>query len=644
MKSVLLIFASTLLGLLLCEAGLRLFTQYGPRASTEESQAGATTPDKPLDLEGAAPYIAQLPSAAGTDRRWFSENPPPLPNRSTVSPENVNRYRDYEKRGLFGPQADYVWNRRYVEAKSCAPGSTFQNYPDKIMVFDSPSGDTHPIYRFPADVTTTAGLVTNQFGLRGPPLTLAKPPRTVRIAFVGASTTVNNHNFPFSYPERVTYWLNRFAEANHFNVHFEVLNAGREGLNSEDMPAIVRYELLPLDPDLAVYYEGSNQFPAATLLVSPHILPRHDIDPRDPVVQHKVPATIRAHLAMGNLLDRALNGFSTIGEPQKPSYRLQWPDAVDERNPEVDSPYLPLQLSTIVTNLDSIRNSMASVGGKLVLCSFEWLVKDGMPLSPTRHQFVYKQLNTVLWPLRYSDIRRLADFQNRVFQRYAAARNIPFVDVAALLPQDPNLFTDAIHMTDTGERVKAWIVFQKLAPLIRRELESGRLPRASASASLPPPPSMAASEMSLGRCNEDPTGKLARLEGALSIYRREVSAGASIESGRPLRIVTPGQQWAYAASFSINMPPALTGRIFAVVRARVIKGQIGVGVLDQGGNSFLVERKVVPSPAMTNIYLRLFSPDRSEALIFRNSSADGTPSEILVEDVALVMSSEPSTP
>ena len=70
-------------------------------------------------------------------------------------------------------------------------------------------------------------------------------------------------------------------------------------------------------------------------------------------------------------------------------------------------------------DLDSIRNSLESIGGHLVLCSFEWLAEDGMPLSPTRHQYIYRQLNTVLWPLRYADIRRLADFQNRVFRRYA---------------------------------------------------------------------------------------------------------------------------------------------------------------------------------------------------------------------------------
>jgi hypothetical protein len=591
-------------------------------------------------LEGAASYIAKLPAAPGTDRSWFNEDPPALPNRSTVSPQSVERYRDYQRRGLFGAQADYIWNRRFVEANACAPGSRFQNYPDKILVFEPPSGDIHPIFRFPPNTTTTAGLVTNQFGLRGPPLTLAKPPKTVRIAFVGASTTVNSHDSPFSYAERVTYWLSRFAEAHHFDMRFEVLNAGREGINSEDMPAIVRHELLPLDPDLAVYYEGSNQFPTANLLVSPRIPQRQDIDSHDPLVEHKVPVLIRAHLAMGNLLDRALNGSSTVGEPRKPQYRLQWPSEVDEQKPDVDSPFLPLQLATIVRNLDSIRSGMASVGGQLVLCSFEWLVKDGMPLSPSRHQFIYRQLNTVLWPLRYSDIRRLADFQNRVFRRYATSRNIPFVDVASLLPQDPNLFRDAIHMTDTGERVKAWIVFQQLVPLIRREIESGRLPRPSGSHSVPPLSSMASSEMS-PRCEEKPSGKLARIDGGLSIDRRETAAGASIETGRPLKIITPDQRWAYAALFAINMPPAPAGRVFVVLRARVLKGQVGAGVLDRRSNSFQVERSISLSPEMTDVYLRVFDPDRADALVIRNSTPDGVRSEILIEDVGLATSADP---
>jgi hypothetical protein len=640
MKATLLVLGSILFGLLICEIGLRLFTPLGPHASIAESGAAATSPDQPVDLEGAEVYVARMPVAAGTDRRWFTENPPALPNRSPISPQNSERHLDYEKRGLFGPQSAYIWNSRYVESNECAPGSTFQNYPPKILVFDPPSGDTHPIYRFPPNTSTASGLVTNQFGLRGPPLTLAKPSKTVRIAFLGASTTINSHYYPFSYPERVTYWLSRFAAANRFDVHFEVLNAGREGINSEDIPAIVRYELLPLDPDIAVYYEGSNQFPSANLLVEPPIPPRHDIDPRDPVVQHKVPLLIRTHLAIGNLLDRTLNGFAAIGEPRKPRYRLKWPAGVNERDPDVDSPSLPLQLPVIVKNLDSIRSSLASIGGHLVLCSFEWFVQENMPLSPARHPFIYKQLNSVLWPLRYSDIRRLADFQNRVFLGYATSREIPFVDVAALLPQDPNLFSDSIHMTDTGERVKAWIVFQQLVPLIRQEIESGRLPRPSVSHNLPPPPSLATSEMSIG-CDITPAGKLVRLDGAISIDRREASQGAHIEEGSPLKVTTLDQRWAYAASFSIHMPPVRPdGRVFAVVRARVLNGQIGVGVLDQRTNAFLIERNVAPSPGMADIYLPVGSPDRAGALIIRNTAEGGTRSEILIEDVGLVIASE----
>ena len=642
MKAALLVLGSICVGLLLCETALRLFTRFNPAASAELA-GPALTPDKPLDLEGAAPYIAKLSAAPGTDRRWFRENPPPLPNRSPLDPKNYARYRDYQRRGALGAQADYVWNRIFAEATNCTPASRFQNFPGSIRVFDPPSANIHPIYRFPANTTTTGGLVTNQFGFRGPPLALAKPPKTIRIAFVGASTTSNNHDFPFSYPERVTYWLNRFAAANRLDVRFEGLNAGREGINSEDMPSIVQYELLPLDPDLAVYYEGSNQFPTANQLVAPPIPARPEIDPLDPLVEHPVPELIRAHFAVGNLLDLALNGFKSISEPRKPSYRLQWPNTVDERNPDVNRSDLPLQLPIIIKNLDSIRDSLASIGGQLALCSFEWLANDGMPLSPTRHQYIYRQLNTVLWPLRYADIRRLAAFQNRVFQRYAETRKIPFLDVASSIPPDPNLFIDAIHMTDTGERVKAWIVFQQLVPLIRSEIKSGRLPHSATPDSLPPLASMKASEMSLG-CSEKPFGNLARIDNGLSISRRvKGSSEAVIESGNPLKVTTPDRQWAYAAWFAIQMPPPPISRVFAFIRARVLKGQVGIGVLDQKGNTFLVERSIGPGTVMEDIYLPVRLPDRADVLIFRNAAPDGVRSEILIEDVQLLTSSLPRT-
>ena len=47
-----------------------------------------------------------------------------------------------------------------------------------------------PKFGFLPDTTTPIGLVTNAYGFRGGPVALARQPKTIRIAFLGASTTV----------------------------------------------------------------------------------------------------------------------------------------------------------------------------------------------------------------------------------------------------------------------------------------------------------------------------------------------------------------------------------------------------------------------------------------------------------------------
>ncbi len=101
-----------------------------------------------------------------------------------------------------------------------------------------------------------SGLVTNEIGWRGPPLRpLTK--RTVRIVFVGASTTADTHGFPWSYPELIDHWLALWAKSKNLNVDFQALNAAREAIWSTDNAAIVRNEVVPMQPDLVVYYEGA---------------------------------------------------------------------------------------------------------------------------------------------------------------------------------------------------------------------------------------------------------------------------------------------------------------------------------------------------------------------------------------------------
>jgi hypothetical protein len=438
------------------------------------------------DLQHASEYVKGSNLSNSVDSAWFRDDPPPLPNRKPVPEILRARYDDYVRRGLYGPQSAYVWNPGFVHERGCIMKSGFfANYPDSIEVFDPPSRTQFPRFRFLPETTSPSGLVTNVFGLRGPEITLHKPLRTIRIAFVGASTTVDSHNYAASYPEWAVHWLNRLAVTRHWNAHFEVLNAGREGIGSSDIAAIVKEELVPLDPDLIVYMEGANQFGSATQMASTQ---RNLLASGDPF--HRVPLWARRYSAVARLIDRVFTvRITMLDEPSKPKYQLVWPTKNGESKIDVDDPNLPLDLPTIRKDLDAIRAAAQPYGTEVGISSFLWLAEPGLRLSPYRHRYIFQQLNTVLWPLTYGDIQRLTAYQNRFFRLYAESRGLHFIDLASQIPHDPDLFTDAIHMTESGVRLKGWLAFVQLVPIVSARIESGAWPRA-ARAALPPPPSL----------------------------------------------------------------------------------------------------------------------------------------------------------
>src|ERR1035437_4817784 len=114
-KNLLVVLVSTLVGLLFWEAGLRLFSHYGPHDAAQP----ASVPAKPPNVADASRYIRRFAGAGGVDQRWFAEDPPPLPNRTSPSSAITSRYRDFERRGIFGSQAEYVWNNYLVKRDRC---------------------------------------------------------------------------------------------------------------------------------------------------------------------------------------------------------------------------------------------------------------------------------------------------------------------------------------------------------------------------------------------------------------------------------------------------------------------------------------------------------------------------------------------
>jgi hypothetical protein len=183
------------------------------------------------------------------------------------------------------------------------------------------------------------------------------------------------------------------------------------------------------------------------------------------------------------IIDALGNDTGEVTEPQKPAYQMVWPQDIDEMDPPLRHPDLVSNLTTILADLDDIRTNVSREGGELVLSSFFWLAYDGMKLNLPRQKFLYDYLNTALFPYRYRDIERVAAFQNRVFRKYASSRGVAFIDVAASLPREPDLYDDAIHAKYEGVKLHAWIVAQQLAPIILKRLKDNDLPRTSGQAS-----------------------------------------------------------------------------------------------------------------------------------------------------------------
>ncbi len=455
--------------LLLTEIGIRVIDGLPVLPVMLPGRGGA------IGTDTTASHLGNIPLANGVDRAWFAAEPPPLPNRTTPPQEWI----DLDKQLLRTPNFNFTgqipfkswdlfkaWNSAFVG--DVCKHTYLRGAPGRLYVYDPADGQPRPFFRFLPNATAPDGLVTNAFSWRGPPVQFQKAPKTVRIVFVGASTVAEIHHYPFSVPEYVGYWLNRWAEARKLDVKFEVLNAGRESIISVDIAGIVRQEVAPTRPDLVVYYEGNNQLQLSTVV--------KNVPTGIPLPAGDVAQALR-RAADYSAVARRAEGFTSGAEWPKPAYELTWPQGVDEQNPDITRTDLPVNLTTILGHLDSIRADLAKVDSEFALSTFHWLAKDGLVIDALTQKPLLENLNVGYFPFRYRDLERMTTFENRVFTKYAATHGIPLVDVARYMPYDPELFTDATHNTPPGVKLRAWVVLQQLVPVVEKRLASGAWPK-----------------------------------------------------------------------------------------------------------------------------------------------------------------------
>ncbi len=138
---------------------------------------------------------------------------------------------------------------------------------------------------------------------------------------------------------------------------------------------------------------------------------------------------------------------------------------------------MPVALPQILGDLKKIADGTEAVGTAFAIGSFVWMAYEGMLLDRSNQPFFYTYLNRRFWPLSYGDIRRYADYENRVFKSFAETTGSIYIPIAEAFPRDPALMTDGVHMSPEGVRLRGWIVFNALAPLIEKRIAAGAWPR-----------------------------------------------------------------------------------------------------------------------------------------------------------------------
>ena len=132
-----------------------------------------------------------------------------------------------------------------------------------------------------------------------------------------------------------------------------------------------------------------------------------------------------------------------------------------------------------------------------------------------------------------------------------------------------------------------------------------------------------------------PAGLTFSMPSALRLESISAYDKSSIQRTSPMLITTSPAAWSFSALIPIIVDPAMGGKAVAHIRGRVLSGAVGIGILDQRGNTIQNEQYVFPSASFTDIYFPCGPNGRPDGLIIRNIFTKGR-SQIAVEATELL--------
>lgn len=261
-------------------------------------------------------------------------------------------------------------------------------------------------------------------GFRSPELVVPKPAGTVRIAFLGGSTTfcAEGSSNEATWPHLV--W--QALQTAHPNVRFDYLNASAPGYATPALLRSLQHRVRPLEPDVIVIYEATND-----LSLDSAALARE----------------------RGLLTSRPDEG-SWPGRYSMTWFLIEKNLTVRRRqaataNPEGKLIVDPRELSRgFEQRLMDLVTGSQEVAPVVAVGVFAPRLRRGQPLDEQRMAAI-----TAAYYMPYLTIEGLIqgyEEYNRVIRGVARSRGAVLVETESAIPPDVVHYTDSVHFTDAG--------------------------------------------------------------------------------------------------------------------------------------------------------------------------------------------------
>jgi hypothetical protein len=316
--------------------------------------------------------------------------------------------------------------RAWMKYGSAAPGGLR----DPMLVRDEAAGlwVPRPGYEIKG---ASIHIKINSLGFRGEEFARVKAPGTFRIVCLGASTT-----FSAEASSNEAVWTHRLQEnlrAAYPGRNIEVINAAVGGYVADDNLRNLHYRVLPLNPDLVIYYEANNEIVRDTreLAIREGLISQDgQRQPGWSVALSK--ASLLFDLAYKNLaiLSRSRDAGRKRLDRVPPDLPQRFIGVLDQMRQELSARNIPLVLSTFIVKYRRDQDRATQIANADVAFYYmPWMSIDGM-------------LDAM-------------DTYNRAILEYGRRTGVPVVDDREIIPPNTAHFTDCMHLSDRGNEVMA---------------------------------------------------------------------------------------------------------------------------------------------------------------------------------------------